>query len=99
MTRPVKEPDAPHTPQEIGAAFAAQLGNKPWQLDAADLLLDPGSTADEPPAAPEESSPVPEVPLAEAAVEPEVPPSPLQIIEAMLFIGGQPLKPERACQI
>jgi len=39
------------------------------------------------------------VPLAEAVVEPEIPPSPLQIIEAMLFIGGQPLKAERVCQI
>jgi segregation and condensation protein B len=46
------------------------------------------------------SDPVPDPPpLAEAAVEPEVPPAPLQIIEAMLFIGGPPLKAERAGEV
>lgn len=99
MTRPVKEPDTPHTPQEIGEAFAAQIGDKQWELDAADLLNTGNATEKaEPPNQTDAESPVP-VPLAEAAVEPDVPPSPLQIIEAMLFVGGPPLKPERACQI
>ncbi len=35
--------------------------------------------------------------MAEAVVEQEVPPTPLQIVEAMLFIGGQPLQAEKAC--
>jgi segregation and condensation protein B len=29
----------------------------------------------------------------------ELPPDPLRIIEALLFVGGQPLKAERACEI
>lgn len=34
-----------------------------------------------------------------AAVVSATPPSPLRIVEALLFIGGAPLTPERACEI
>jgi segregation and condensation protein B len=98
MSDSVKEPDAPHSAQEIGQAFAAQIGARQWELDASDVLELPPETDARPSddMASETSAPIP---LAAAAVEADVPPSPLQIIEAMLFIGGQPLKPEKACQI
>ncbi len=99
MTRPVKEPDASHSPQEIGAAFAAQIGDKQWELDASDLVDAEAAFPGAEPTTPADQEPPPLIPLASAVVEPDVPPSPLQIIEAMLFIGGQPLRPEKACQI
>lgn len=44
---------------------------------------------------PDASQPAPQVlPAAE-----ETPPDPLRIVEALLFVGGQPLKTERACEI
>jgi len=81
------------TPQELGAtlaAHAARLGNREWVLDAEDATPDPPLA--------ELPDPDPEIPLAEAAVEPEIPPAPLQIIEAMLFVGGQPLSAARAVE-
>ncbi|MCE9532892.1 MAG: hypothetical protein K8T89_17480, partial [Planctomycetes bacterium] len=89
------ETSAP-SPQELGESLAAQIGHEEWELDTPDegiadgLLPEPVAEAE---------AVEPEVPLAEADFESEVPPSPLQIIEAMLFIGGQPLKAEKACEI
>lgn len=97
MSKTVKESDAPHTPQEIGEAFAAQIGDRQWEIDASDLLVTPPEQEAVPETGFLESKT--DVPLAAAAVEADVPPSPLQIIEAMLFIGGQPLMPAKACQI
>ncbi len=107
MNAPV---DPSPTPRELGESLAAQLGNQEWELDAADLLAGENTNAKpeeakahDPPQLEQPESDGPSeaeaVPLAEAAVEPEIPPAPLQIIEAMLFIGGQPLKAERACEI
>jgi len=74
-----------------------------WELDAEPLLEEPGpATFTQPvPQEPEPSvpSPVPRsvfrVPQSES--EESVPPSPEQIIEAMLFVGGHPLTAEAAC--
>ncbi len=97
MSEPVKEPDAAHSPQEIGEAFAAQIGDKQWELDETDLLVQPPPLEADPPEAliPESTTKCrwPRRPLKPTCRHP------LQIIEAMLFIGGQPLKPEKACQI
>jgi segregation and condensation protein B len=96
------EPNPEPTPQEVGESLAARIGNQDWVLDEEDLLTAEGGV---PIAEPVVSDPVAPpatevaVPVAEAAVEAEVPPTPLQIIEAMLFVGGQPLKAEKACAI
>lgn len=92
------------TPQQLGEALAAQIGDKEWVLDSDDLLGYAESSTEKletvtNEAVPEETPDTESVPLAEAAVEPEIPPSPLQIVEALLFIGGQPLKAEKACEI
>jgi segregation and condensation protein B len=96
------EPVAP-TPQELGESLAAQIGDREWVLDTpetAEAELEPSTDESAVLTAKTETTSVKSsVPIAEAAVEPNVPPSPLQIIEAMLFIGGQPLKAERACEI
>ncbi len=83
------------------------LFDAPWTLDA------PGHDVAESAAKtyPEVESPVPpalaDIPkgevhadLPESSVEKEssVPPSPLRIVEAMLFIGGAPLTEARACE-
>ena len=98
MSQPERraEPATP-TPKERGESFAAELGDREWVLDTVDL---PDAAAEPPPEElGQQQAEAAEIPLAEAVVEPEVPPSPLQIIEAMLFIGGQPLQPERTCEI
>lgn len=41
--------------------------------------------------------PVSSPPPASCLLAPELPPSPEQIVEAMLFVGGPPLTPEAAC--
>jgi segregation and condensation protein B len=67
-----------------------------WQLDAepelpiADEPVEPGPLVAPIPAS---AAPATERPL----VEPELPPSPEQLIEAMLFVGGAPLKAEAVC--
>lgn len=82
---------------EDAEKLARALGSKIWELDAeVDLSAVPqeaGLMEAPPSAGPrlyQEPPPVAEV---------ETPPSPSQIVEAMLFIGGSPLSETQACQI
>ena len=65
----------------VGAALAEPV---------AEPVVEPAEALSEviPEAEPVEETP----PIAEAVTESTVPPSPLQIIEALLFVGGQPLQ-------
>jgi len=83
------------TSQVLGESLAAQIGEREWTVD--EPVLDESIPSDVP--SDDFSNTHDDVPMAKAVVEPEVPPAPLQIIEAMLFIGGQPLKPEKASTI
>jgi len=69
-----------------------------WEVDAEDAIREP--IAPEPvellPAPTALPEPVVVVP---PPVAEELPPSPAQIIEAMLFVGGAPLTADRACEI
>lgn len=95
MSDPARsEPDTLATAQQLGESFAALVGAREWQVDeipeavpefAAELIPPSTSPADSPP-------------LAEPVNEPTVPPTPLQIIEAMLFVGGPPLSAEHAAE-
>jgi segregation and condensation protein B len=74
------------SPLELGQAAAAQLGGGDWELEAEipDLPVEEAVPLPPPvqlPAKPERT------PVANA----EPPPSPEQIVEAMLFVGGHPL--------
>jgi segregation and condensation protein B len=70
-----------------------------WQLDAepdfaAELLPDPEpEPAPDPPPVPPLANPFPSTVLVE-----ETPPSPEQIVEALLFAGGPALTAEKACE-
>jgi segregation and condensation protein B len=89
----------PTDPLALGRAAASQLGGE-WHVDA--FEDEPGSEAEEqnlapehePPSAPPPAAPEP-VPSPPAAIE--LPPSPEQLVEAMLFVGGHPLTAEVAC--
>jgi segregation and condensation protein B len=86
------EPDALATAQQLGESYAAILGTSEWHVDEvpeADPVqeLIPESPATSPP------HPTTPPPLAEPVNEPSVPPTPLQIVEALLFVGGAPLTP------
>ncbi len=68
-----------------------------WQLDAEPFLEpDPVPNPDGPPEPPP-GLPPPESPSAVPDSLSPLPPSPEQLIEAMLFVGGPPLTPEAAC--
>jgi segregation and condensation protein B len=99
MTGPDERPEPEPTPQELGEALAARLGDRDWILDEVTAPAAEVAAPAAEPAADTQPAEAQAPPLAEAAVEPEVPPAPLQIIEAMLFIGGPPLRAERACEV
>ena len=97
MTEPAPAADEIPLAQQLGESYAALLGGE-WELDNPEQLLQPtlAEEVDLP------ADPIPEalpLPTAEAVLDADVPPSPLQIIEAMLFLGGSPLSAETACQI
>lgn len=73
------------------------MSGNDWQLDVEPVAEE----VVPPPAPPPPSSPRPkgaDVPArSQARGEESVPPSPLQIIEAMLFVGGSPLTAAKAC--
>ena len=99
------EPEPIPLAQQLGESFASLVGSQEWQLDGMDALEGLIPEADPPLAEAVEAVPLAEAveelppPLAEAVTEPTVPPSPLQIIEALLFVGGQPLKPEHVAEV
>jgi segregation and condensation protein B len=87
------QPD--QSPLELGQAAASQIGAAQWQLDAPDVAE--AQQADSPPA-PGAGVPPPSVPnSAFRTPHADVPPSPEQIVEAMLFVGGHPLTAAVAC--
>ena len=90
MTDP--DPDPPATAQQLGESFAALLGGREWQVDDVPEAI-PVAEPIEESAPPAKAAPVP---MAEAANDPAIPPTPIQIIEALLFVGGPPLQPEHA---
>lgn len=76
--------------------LARVLGSKVWELDTE---IDPNALPPE--AGLMEAPPVPPRIYQEPALvtEVETPPTPSQIVEAMLFVGGTPLSESQACQI
>ena len=76
------------TAQQLGESYAALVGGTDWHVDEIPELPsgepEPLTTEVLSPVAYTPSSP----PLAEAANEPNIPPSPIQIVEALLFVGG-----------
>lgn len=91
------------TSGQLGATFQSLTGGHDWKVDAEEQL--PDQRVDGP-------SPAPQVAAIEveqaSRTSPgrtsqgagnETPPSVTQIVEALLFAGGPPLKPERAAEI
>jgi len=100
MNEPGMEPDGLATARQLGECYAAIVGGAEWQVDAvpeAAMQGEPGAlaTGDSDPANPVADAPG-SPPLAEPVNEPTVPPSPVQIVEALLFVGGAPLTAEVA---
>ncbi len=82
---------------QLARAAAAQLGNQEWSLDAEPIWEEP--EPEETPAPPAEASPPPPAQLGNILPPKNLPdpPSPMKILEAMLFVGGAPLTAESAC--
>lgn len=100
MTEPVREPDDPlATARQLGESLAALIGNTDWQIDEVPDAQPPEALPvdDDPPAVIPFARPV-DPPLAEAVNETAVPPTPVQIIEALLFVGGPPLNAADAAE-
>jgi segregation and condensation protein B len=95
MAQPDPDPSAEApSPLELGKAAAARLGGE-WQLDA-EAPGEPGEPIPEPEPA-GHPSPGSRPGLARKPDTETVPPSPEQIVEAMLFVGGPPLTAAVAC--
>jgi segregation and condensation protein B len=101
MATPAKESNDGDSgdPLELGRMAASQLGGE-WQVDAfEDLPSEGGQSAEQPKdlssnhGADAPRSPTP------PSTNPtqELPPSPEQLVEAMLFVGGHPLAASVAC--
>ncbi len=90
MTQPDDTPDAVD-PLALGEAAAAQLGGE-WQVDALEEV--PTEEQVEQPAREETGGLRPPLAKTQSA---ELPPSPEQLVEAMLFVGGHPLAAAVAC--
>lgn len=89
--------DRPASAQQLGERYAALVGAGEWQVDAVPEAIELPPAADAVPFAPPAPfAPPVEPPLAEVVNEPTVPPTPLQIVEALLFVGGLPLTAEHA---
>jgi segregation and condensation protein B len=94
----------PADPLALGRLAASQLGGE-WQVDAFEEAATEGET---PPLEPDDESeslatraadaprPPGLFPASEAPTQ-ELPPSPEQLVEAMLFVGGHPLSADVAC--
>jgi segregation and condensation protein B len=103
MATPDEGPSEPADPLALGQAAASQLGGE-WQVDAFEEVpqQESGDRDQESEAASQE----PEVRNTATGTSltpdaclptPELPPSPEQLVEAMLFVGGHPLTAEVAC--
>jgi segregation and condensation protein B len=82
-----EEADPQASAQQLGESYAALVGSREWHVD------DVPEALAEPTPPPETAAPPP---MAEAVNEPTIPPTPIQIIEALLFVGGPPLTAEHA---
>jgi segregation and condensation protein B len=94
MTDP--EADGLDAARQLGESLAALVGTGEWQVDVVPEAIPaepPPAEAGHPPAAP-----TPPPPFAEPVNDPTVPPTPIQIIEALLFVGGPALTAEQAAE-
>lgn len=85
-----EEPTPPEPAGELGRSFDALVGGQTWQVDG------DGEPPLETPADSAPPRPIAEEPE-DLTPEELVPPPPLRIVEAMLFVGGPPLTAARAC--
>jgi segregation and condensation protein B len=101
---PPTDGSEPADPLALGRMAASQLGGE-WQVDAfeeggeeAERGASAPCSSETPPTASEVTGGL-RPPLAEPRNQPthDIPPSPEQLVEAMLFVGGHPLSAEVAC--
>lgn len=90
------EPQTPTEPladaQQLGERYAALMGGQEWEVDLpGELPVEEPPPAVEAPQPHPAPPPSPTPPVASAVNEPTIPPTPLQIVEALLFVGGHPL--------
>lgn len=83
---------SPAPAADLGRTYGALLRQRNWEVDAgegvADPLLDPAQT----------QAPLIRLEEADQPAAQASPPSPLRIVEAMLFVGGPSLTAARACE-
>jgi segregation and condensation protein B len=99
MSDPRTDSDGLATARQLGESYAALVGSQDWQVDDVPVALPlgvPGTLpeSEAPPAADASGTP----PFAEPVNEPTVPPTPVQIVEALLFVGGPPLTAAHAAE-
>ena len=100
MTDP--EGDGLEAARQLGESYAALVGAGDWQVDVVPEAVPAGdppvTEAGDAPAANAPGSPKAPPPFAEPVNDPTIPPTPVQIIEALLFVGGPALTAEQAAE-
>jgi len=95
MSEPGTESDNLANAQQLGESYAALVGASDWHVDEIPEAAPIEEAHSAPSGAPPQHA-LTSPPLAEPVNEPTVPPSPIQIVEALLFVGGPPLTAEDA---
>lgn len=93
------ETDPPATARHLGESYATLIGTKDWHVDEVpEPTPDASQSTTSSVPHPTTDRPSTSPPLAEPVNEPTVPPTPVQIVEALLFVGGPPLTAEHAAE-
>lgn len=97
MTDP-DDADGLATARQLGERYAALVGAGDWQVDAVPDAIPVGEPSGDASASSPSANPTKPPPIAEPVNEPSIPPTPIQIIEALLFVGGPPLTAGHAAE-
>jgi segregation and condensation protein B len=95
MPEPDETPPDATDPLAVAQAAAAQLGSE-WQVDV-ESSEESGARSEETEEARPDPGPPPVLTPHSSLLTSDPPPSPEQLVEAMLFVGGHPLTAETAC--
>ncbi|QVL32501.1 SMC-Scp complex subunit ScpB [Telmatocola sphagniphila] len=102
MNEPLPDDDPNSATRKLGETFATVIGQKEWSLDNSEALLQGKIEEVEVPELPVPIDILP-IPAAKSKSwlppEEEIPPTPRQILEALLFVADQPLEIEAICEV
>lgn len=92
---PAGDPESANRAEDLGRSYGKLLDQPAWEVDR---IVEGGEDQAFPSASLGGEASETVATETTPATAPEVPPAPLRIIEALLFVGGLPLTAERTCE-